>query len=199
MPTPVYVAVGAQIGLGLDSGDGVNRNWVDLLREKMPEGTRLVLLGRRGVTLRELNQVEILAAVTASPEIVTLWSVVSDATKRVDLATYIKELHQALITLTRRTEAEIILLNLPDISLLTEGVSDDQRSLIRGGVAQWNRAVADEASKYGRRVRVVDLYPISEQLFGERTKSDKADQSAGGGGNKVLAEAVWDAMRRPVG
>src|SRR5262245_53830336 len=99
--TPVYVAVGAQIGLGLDSGGDVGRNWVDLLREKMPEGTRLMLLGRRGITLAELNQVEIPAAVVARPDIITLWSVVTDATRSVALQAYIKELHQALTTLLR--------------------------------------------------------------------------------------------------
>ena len=107
MPTPVYVAVGAQIGLGLDSG-GVEKNWADLLREKMPEGTRLVLLGRRGITLAELNKVEIPKAVAARPDIVTLWSVVSDATKGVELAAYIKELHQALATLLRGSEVEVM-------------------------------------------------------------------------------------------
>jgi hypothetical protein len=196
MPTPVYVAVGAQIGLGLESG-GVEKNWADLLREKMPEGTRLVLLGRRGITLAELNKVEIPKAVAARPDIVTLWSVVSDATKGVELAAYIKELHQAMTTLLRGTEAEVMLLNLPDISLLTQEVSEDQRSLIRGGVAQWNRAVAEAASRYGKRVRLVDLYPLSDRLLGERNDDDAREASPVTERNGVLAEAVWDAMRRP--
>jgi len=196
-PTPVYVAVGAQIGLGLDSAGSVERNWADLLRDKMPEGTRLVLLGRRGITLAELNKVELPKAVAARPDIVTLWSVVSDAIKGVELAAYIKELHQALTTLLRGTEAEVMLLNLPDISLLAQEVSAEQRSLIRGGVVQWNRAIAEAASRYGKRARLVDLFPLSDRLFGERNQDKASENSSVIERNDVLADAVWDVMRRP--
>ena len=195
--TPVYVAVGAQIGLGLDSGADVDRNWADLLKEKMPEGTRLVLLGRRGITLAELNKVEIPAAVKASPDIVTLWSVVSDATKGVELAAYIKELHHALTTLLKGTQAEVMLLNLPDISLLTQDVSDERRSLIRGGVAQWNKAIAEAVPRYGKRVRLIDLFPISDQLLGSTKRDGESEASPASERNHLLADTVWAAMLRP--
>jgi hypothetical protein len=190
----VYVAMGAQFGLGLDNDVDGGRNWVELLREKMPEGTRLITLGRRGVTLGELNKLEISAAVQARPDIITLWSVVSDATRKVALADYLRDLHMALTALCRGTRASILLLNLPDISIITPDMPDEQRALVRGGVAQWNRAIADAVRRYGRRVRVVDTFPSSEQLL------EPADGSAGQGGtserNALLAELVWHTLER---
>jgi hypothetical protein len=186
----VYAAVGAQIGLGLDNGDDVDKNWVDLLRERMPEGTRLLLLGRRGITLGELNRVEIPAVVKARPDIVTLWNAVSDATGSVPLATHVNDLRRALTALTGGTRATILLLNLPDISLRAREVADEQRSLIRGGVEQWNRAIAGSAARYGKRVRLVDLYPISEQLLG-RQADESRENSPLNKSNNLLADTVW--------
>jgi hypothetical protein len=191
--TLVYAAVGAQIGLGLDNGDDVDKNWVDLLREKMPEGTRLVLLGRRGITLGELNQLEIPAAVKARPNIVTLWNALSDATKSVPMATHVKDLRRALTALTAGTDATILLLNLPDISLLARDGGDEHRLLVRGGVELWNRAIAETAARYGKRVRLVDLYPISEQLLGGEADSNPG-QSPPNNRNNLLADTVWTVI-----
>ena len=189
----VYAAVGAQIGLGLDNGGDVDKNWVDLLREKMPEGTRLVLLGRRGITLAELNQIEIPAAVKARPDIVTLWNAVSDATNSVPMATHVKELRRALTALTAGTRATVLLLNLPDISLLARDVDDEQRRLIQGGVGQWNRAIVEVATRYGKRVRLVDLFPISEHLLGVQTEGNPGEASPGGTSG-LLADTVWTVI-----
>jgi len=189
----VYVAVGAQFGLGFDNDADGGRNWVELLREKMPEGTRLITLGRRSITLGELNKIEIAAAVKARPDIITLWSVVSDVTRKVALADYLKELHAALTTLCRCTQAAVLLLNLPDISLLQGAVPDEQRSLVRGGAAQWNRAIAEAARRYGRRVRVVDLFPDSEQLLGP-ADDNATKELPTGERNALLAELVWHTL-----
>ena len=189
----VYVAIGAQSGLGFDNDADGGRNWAALLREKMPEGTRLVTQGRRSITLAELNRLEIPAAVQARPDIVTLWSVVSDASRKVALSDYIKDLHAALTVLCRSTHAAILLLNLPDISLIKSGMSDEQRALVRGGVAQWNKSIAGAAARYGKRVRLVDIFPSSEQLLGTLDGTLPQDGSTGER-NSLLAELVWHAL-----
>lgn len=195
-PPLVYVALGAQIGLGLDDDADGGQNWVELLQERMPEGTRLLTLGRSGITLAEANQVEIPAAVEAVPDIVTLWNVLNDAIKGVALTDYIKELHLALSTISRGTRATILLLNLPDISLVTQAVSDERRSLIHGGVVQWNRAISDAVARYGRRVRLVDVFPISEQLLAEREGEERKSPAAGPERNALLADRVWQTIEK---
>jgi hypothetical protein len=189
-PSPVYVAVGAHVALGSGGGGEIGGEWVDLLRAKMPEGTRLVMLGRRDITLGELNQVEIPAVVAAKPDIVTIWSVVTDATKGVALQAYIKELHLALATLTKRTEAEIVVLNLPDISLLARGGDGEKQALIRGGVEQWNKAIAGAVGKYRGRVRLVDVVPISKEILGVGEEDSTGRELKG----DVLADKVWDSI-----
>jgi hypothetical protein len=182
---PVYVAVGAHVALSSGENGEMGGEWVDLLRAKMPEGTRLVVLGRRDITLSELNQVEIPAVVSAKPDIVTLWSVVSDATRGVALQAYVRELHAALATLTKMTQAEIVVLNLPDISLLAREAQGEQGSLIRGGVEQWNKAIAQAVGKYRGRVRLVDVFPVSEEILG-----GVEGEMTG----VVVADRVWDAI-----
>ncbi len=195
-PPLVYVALGTPVGMGLDDATEGGQSWVDLLREKMPEGTELLTLGRRGVTLAEINQVEIPEAVEAGPDLVTLWQVVRDVVKGVALADYIKELHLALTAISRSTRATILLINLPDISLLTQGVSDEQRSLVRGGVVQWNRAISDAVARYGRRVRVVDIFPISEQLLLGLDGEAHESPAAGPDRNALLADTVWQTIEK---
>jgi len=198
-PPLVYAAVGAQTGLGLDNDAENGRNWVEMLREMMPEGTRLLTFGRRGVTLAELNQVEIPAVAQAGPDIITLWNAVSDAVKSVPLPDYSKELQKALGTLLRGTQATILLLNLPDISLVTRDVTDEQRALVRGGVTQWNKAISDATARYGKRVRVVDVFPLSEQLLAG-VQGDPADDSrqivTSEERNGILAKAVWHTIEK---
>jgi acyl-CoA thioesterase I len=193
-PPLIYAAVGSQIGFGLDNDDLGGRNWAALLREKLPEGTRLLTFGRRGVSLAELNIVEIPAAIAAKPDIVTLWNVVTDATKRIALSDYIRELNRALISLGRGTNAIILLLNLPDISLLTQDMPGDRQALIRGGVEQWNRAIADATAKFGKRVFIVDLFPWSEELLLRQESGASNNALPDSDRNALLADLAWQTL-----
>ena len=67
------------------------------------------------------------------------------------------------------------------------------REQVRGGAAQWNRAIAEAARRYGRRVRVVDLFPDSEQLLGP-ADDNVTDGLTTGERNSLLAELVWHTL-----
>ena len=180
-PRPLsYVAIGnSDVGMllgGKPAADG--RGWSTHLLGHFPPGTEFTLVGNGPGTLREINT-DAISTLQAKPDIVTLWSVVSDSTKGTPLIDYLGELRKALDHLTRNTEAQVVLLNLPDITLLMEDQPEDRKALVRGGIGQWNRVIAEATTRYGRRVLLVDLYPISAQVLDA------------GGGNGALAEAVW--------
>ncbi len=196
-PRPItYAAIGASDVEGVGANNPATESWINVLHDKMPEGTRLVRLGRGGITLGEANRVEVPEAVQADPDIITLWNVVNDATKGVTLTTYLTDLNAALEKLTKETRAQIVLLNMPDITVLMGGLPAAQKDLIRGGVEQWNRSIAEAASKYDGRVHVVDLYPVSEEVLNHREYISDDNFHPSSAGYRRLAEFVWDEIKQ---
>jgi acyl-CoA thioesterase-1 len=196
-PRPItYAAIGASDVEGVGADDPASQSWINVLHEMMPEGTRLVRLGRGGITLGEANQLEVPGAVDADPDIVTMWNVVNDATHGITLTTYLNDLNAALEKLTKETRAQVVLLNMPDITILMNGIPDDQKDLIQGGVEQWNRAIAETAARYDGRVHVVDLYPISEEVLNHPEYISNDNFHPSSTGYRRLAEVVWDEINR---
>jgi acyl-CoA thioesterase-1 len=191
-----YAAIGASDVVGMGASDPNSQSWVNVLHTYMPEGTRFVRLGRNGITLREANQVEVPGAVEAQPDIVTLWNSVNDATQGVPLPAYREELEKALTKLTEETTARVVVLNLPDITVLMDGVPEEQRAPVRGGIVQWNKAIAEIAGSYGDRVTLVDLFPASDEVLDhpEYISSDNFHPSTVG--YKRLADLVWETIQR---
>jgi lysophospholipase L1-like esterase len=203
VPTPtekpplVYAGIGASDVVGVGAQDPANESWVNILHSKMPPNTRFVRLGRSGITLREANQVEVPAAVVAQPNIVTMWNCVNDALKGVPLQEYIKEFKSALSRLTKETRATVLVLNLPDVSILTNGMMNpQQRAMIQGGIRQWNAAMAEAAAPYGDRVKIVDIFPISDEVLDHPEYISPDNFHPSSVGYRRLAEVVWEAIER---
>ena len=106
------------------------------------------------------------------------------------------DLNAALEKLTKETHAQVVVLNMPDITVVMEGVPAAQRDLIRGGVEQWNRAISEAAARYGDRVHVVDLYPISEEVLNHPEYISPDNFHPSSTGYRRLAEIVWDEISR---
>ena len=201
-PTPnplplIYAAIGASDVVGAGADDPARQSWVNVLHEKMPLGTRLVRLGRGGITLREANRVEVPQAVAAQPDIVTMWNCVNDALQGVQLAEYTRDLNAALTRLTGETQAKIVVLNMPDISILTMGYAGpEQRAMVQGGVRRWNSAMADTAARFGDRVTIVDLFPISDEVLDRPDYLSPDNFHPSTAGYHRLAEVVWEMIER---
>ncbi len=197
-PVPlVYAAIGASDVVGVGATDPSAESWVNALHSMMPAGTRFVRLGRGGITLREANMVEVPQAVAARPDVVTLWNCVNDAIRGVPLADYVKDLRSALDKLTRGTDAAIVVLNVPDVSTMMAGNLDNQQAaMIRGGIQQWNKAIAETAAEYGGRVSVVDLFDVSDEIaeHPEYISPDNFHPSTTG--YRRLADIVWETIER---
>lgn len=192
----VYAAIGASDVVGVGARDPVTESWVSVVHGFMPPGTRLVRLGRSGITLREANAVEVPRAVASKPDIVTLWNCVNDSVRLIPPATYAADLRKALTVLSEGTQAKIYVLNLPDLSMLVQySVSPVQRDLVQRGVQQWNRAINETARSFGGRVRVVDLFEISHEVsrHPEYISGDSFHPSTQG--YHRLGEIVWETIR----
>ena len=191
----VFVAIGASDVVGMGADDPERDNWATVLHSCMPPGTRLVRLARPGITLREANASEVFQAVRARPDLITLWNCVNDLTKRIPLGDYTRELEITLSRLTRETEARIVVLNVPDLSrLLPASISDVQRTMVRGGIVQWNAAIAKTVARYGSRVRLLDLFAVSEEMMSQRDYVAVDGFHLSTTGHKALADLVWEEI-----
>lgn len=196
-PRPfVYAGIGASDVVGVGATDPASESWVELLARYLPANTRLVKLGRNGITLNDANKVEVPQAVAAQPDLVTLWNCVNDATRGIPLPLYTRDLRSALDRLTQDTEAHVLLLNLPDLSLLLPASDSARRELIQGGIRQWNAAMSQAAADYGDRVTLVDLFPGSEQVLirPDFVSADSFHPSSAG--YRWLADYVWSVIQR---
>jgi hypothetical protein len=179
-----YVAIGnANVNTLFGSKPApVGSGWVAQLLAFLPPDTHFFVAGEDHTTLRETN-LEVIPAIKANPDIITLWNVVGDSTGGTPLIAYLAELRKALDRLTGDTDAQVVLLNLPDLTLLMQDQTEERKALVRGGIEQWNRVIAEAALRYGRRVLLIDLYPISAQVLDPVT------------GNTALAEMVWHEVQ----
>ncbi|HEX8221238.1 MAG TPA: SGNH/GDSL hydrolase family protein [Chloroflexia bacterium] len=197
VPRPfVYAGIGASDVVGVGANDPASESWVELLARKLPANTRLVKLGRNGITLNDANKVEVPQAVAEQPDLITMWNCVNDATRGIPLPLYTRDLRSALDRLTQETGAHILLLNLPDLSLLLPGPESGRRELIRGGIRQWNAAMSQAAADYGGRVTLVDLFPGSAQVL---TRPDFVSADSfhpSSAGYRWLADHVWSIIER---
>jgi lysophospholipase L1-like esterase len=191
----IYAAIGASDVVGVGAQDPSSESWVVLLSRYLPANTQLIRLGRNGITLNEANKVEVPQAVAAKPDLVTIWNCVNDATRGIPMALYIRDLRSALDRLTQDTEAHVILLNLPDLSLLLPGHDTARHELIRGGIRQWNAAMSEAAAEYGDRVTLVDLFPGSAQVLTQPDLVSADSFHPSSAGYRWLAEHVWSVMQ----
>ena len=179
---PVYVAFGLSNIRGIRGGSQ-GGDWPDLLYAMMPAGTDFIKLGADDRTLADSNTQSLEAAISAKPLTLTFWQVASDATGGTSLPAYLKDLRVALHRLVEETPATVFLLNLPDLSLILEDTTEERKALVRGGVEQWNRVIAEVALPHGNRVRLVDLFSHSREILDLQS------------GNAALAGLVWQAVK----
>jgi acyl-CoA thioesterase I len=158
-----YAAIGASDTVGVGTTDPATENWTARVRAQLPADTVYQRFARSGITLYDSLNEELPAAIAFRPKLVTMWLVVNDALRAVPLSVYQKELTGALDELTRKTGAQIVLLNAPDISYaLAPNVTQQTRLQMRSVAAAWNQAIAAAAAPYGKRVLIVDLFAPSE-------------------------------------
>lgn len=182
--TPTYVAIGNTDVNSLFSGKeaSAGEGWAHLLHQKLDAATAFHVLAGGARTLMEANADALPAVAALKPTLVTLWNVVGDSTGGTSLTSYLAELRKALDLLTSETEARIVLLMLPDITRLMQNQTEERKALIRGGIEQWNRVIAEAATRYGSRVMALNVYNSPQVM-------------EPGSGNEYLADLIYEQLQ----
>jgi lysophospholipase L1-like esterase len=196
--TPIrYAALGASDTVGVGSRAPARENWTARLHAALPGDTVYGRFARSGIHLSDAVEREVPQAIAFQPTLVTMWLSVNDALGRVPLAAYQQSLQATLERLTRETQAQVVLLNVPDLAALAPAHASAQvRAQLRETASAWNAAIASTARRFGPRVLVVDLVPASRELSGhaEWLSSDGFHPSPQG--YQKLADLTLDAMKR---
>ena len=164
---PVYVAIGASDSVGVGAANEETEGWVPRLHATMPEGTRLINLGVSGSTLREALDEQLPVALSAEPDVVTVWLAVNDFKNGVPLASYQRDL-DILLGRLRETGALVLVGNIPDLTQLPipdqalRAYGFPDRAAIRSGIQQWNGAIERIAREHD--AVLVDLYSQWREL-----------------------------------
>ncbi len=153
-----YVALGASDAVGVGSNQPGSQGYVPLLTKLLPKGSHTVNLGISGVHLHEALSEELPIALTTSPKLITIWLVANDFVAGVPYNGYMQDLDTLLNQLRTRTQARIVMGNLPDLTRLPAFASQNatQKAQMLTAIERWNTRIASIASHY--HVAIVDLF-----------------------------------------
>lgn len=187
-----YVALGASDAVGIGAGDPEREGWVPRLGARLGPEARVVNLGVSGSTLAQALDEQVQPALDAEPDLITIWLVVNDFTRRVPLEEHSRDLDQLLEALSD-TDALILIGNLPDLSLVSRDARVDPVQL-KTEIERWNAAIARVAADHD--AVVVDLHTHWQELANhpEYISADGFHPSASGYAR--LAEIFAEAYER---
>jgi lysophospholipase L1-like esterase len=152
--TLTYVALGASDGAGIGTEDPAEDNWPTVLSVELGSRIHLINLGIPGATVADAQRMELPVALSAHPDLVTVWLAVNDYVDGVPLGTYTQELGALLGELRHGTHARLFVGDLPDLTLLPYFSADDPVAL-RQTVRDWDAATAAVCAAQG--AHLVDL------------------------------------------
>jgi acyl-CoA thioesterase-1 len=145
-----YVAIGASDSAGVGANVPDQESWPAVLQHKLPPGSRLVNLGVSGSLLHQAIGQQLPVALDSEPDLVTVWLAVNDYAARVPLERYTADLDSLLGELRAKTEATILVGNVPDLGALPSAGRFDLRDVDR-----WNVAIDEAVRRHG--ASLVDL------------------------------------------
>jgi|GEM_PF-764153 len=191
-----YVAIGASDTVGVGATDPATQAWPAVLAAHLPADTRFTRAARGGIVLGDALKVEVSQAVAAKPTLITVWLAANDITRQVPLPTYQGQLDTLLTRLTGETRAQIVLLDLPDLSLvLSPKLVPGGSAELRADVQNWNRIIAATAAPYGDRVLVVDLFPQSGLITADSSVVSADGWHPSTTGYAAIGAAVYAQMQ----
>jgi lysophospholipase L1-like esterase len=193
--TITYVAIGASDTVGVGAANPARDGWVPQLHRRLAPGSRLVNVGVSGARLSQAVQAQLPKAIEAKPDLVTVWNVVNDLNANVDIAAYERDLDRLLRELTTRTNAQVLVGNVPDLARVPAytslGIPPEE---LRKEARRWNELIARVAQKYPGRVSVVDLYARSAEMEIDATLVAGDDFHPSAKGYTRLADVFWEHM-----
>jgi acyl-CoA thioesterase-1 len=159
-----YVALGASDAVGVGSDAPGSQGYVPLITARLPKGSHALNLGISGIRLHEALSEELPLALSTSPQLITIWLVANDFVDGVSYQSYISDLTSLLAQLHTKTQARVIMANLPDLTRLPAFSRDtsDQKARMLQNIKQWDQGIAHVSMQDG--VALVNLLQDGSEI-----------------------------------
>lgn len=193
----VYVALGDSTGAGVGAANGgyVLRLYNRLLQHR--PGSQLANLCVSGATTEDVVRGQLDRGVEKNPQLVTLGIGINDVGHNVPLERFAENYDRILTTLKEKTQAQIVVTNIPDISSAPV-VPSSLRSRYRQQIVTFNQRLEEIANRHG--VTVYDIYSIttrelpSHPEYFSRDGFHPSDE-----GYELWATEMWPTIARTIG
>jgi acyl-CoA thioesterase-1 len=199
-PTPfsqpiTYVALGASDAVGVGSDTPGSQGYVPLISSRLPKGSHALNLGISGIHLHEALNEELPLALNTSPQLITIWLVANDFVGGVGYQSYISDLSNLLAQLHARTNARIIMANLPDLTRLPTFRHDTsgQKASMLQSIKHWNQGIAQIAIR--DRIAIVDLFQDGSELTSHPNYISGDGFHPSSQGYVRLAQLFWQVIQ----
>lgn len=154
----VYVALGDSTGAGVGAVEGgyVARLYKRILEHR--PGSQLANLCVSGATTSDVVRGHLERGVAKDPQLVTLGIGINDIGHGLTLDQFGANYERILSTLKEKTQAKIVVTNIPDISSAPQ-VPSSMRSQYQRQIVMFNQRLEEIANRYG--VTIFDVYSIT--------------------------------------
>ena len=193
----VYVALGDSTGSGVGARNGgyVLRLFNRLV-ERRP-GSRLTNLCVSGATTEDLVRNQLERGTATNPDLVTVCIGINDIGHGFTIDHFARNYDKILSTLRQKTQAQIVVTNIPDISSAPR-IPGPMRSEYQQQIIRFNERLEEIANRHG--VTIFDMYAISKDELPSHPEYFSSDGfHPSDQGYELWAEQMWPSVARVIG
>lgn len=163
----VYVAIGDSTVEGIGASDP-SRSCPALVFEKIKHEKKRAYfynLGKSGARIKDVVELQLAKAVELKPDLITISVGANDLRHRTKLRHFEKDFFELIKTLKEKTKAEIIISNIPDVSV-APSISMLVKLLSRFVTGRLNRVINKHTKQF--KCILIDLYTGSK-IYGRKS------------------------------
>lgn len=193
----VYVALGDSTGSGVGAREGgyVARLF-KRIAERRPE-SKLWNLCVSGATTVDLLRGQLERGVAMNPDLVTVGIGINDIGHGLSLEQFSKNYEQILSTLKEKTQAQIVVTNIPDVSSAPR-IPNSLRSEYQRRIVQFSERLEEIANRYG--VTIFDIHSITKDELASHPEYFSSDGfHPSDEGYELWATHMWPTVAMVIG
>lgn len=189
----VYLALGDSTGAGVGSSNasGYARRLFIRIKHSRPESL-LVNRCHNGATTRDLLQHQMKDLSNLQPGLITVAVGTNDLIRGVNPEDFGRNYESILLRLKEQTKAEIILMNIPDLSR-APAVPNYLRETARRHIVGFNKQIEMIAGRH--KVVVIDLYTMTPEFSRHPMFFSEDGIHPSDTGYEFWAEAIWPTVQ----
>lgn len=192
----VYLALGDSTGVGVGAEHGGYAARLYSRIKSVRPGSRLVNLCATGAATADVLGDQLTRAGRVRPTLVTLGVGANDLIRGVPAETFARNFEEIVVRLTRQTEAPVVVMNIPDMSL-APAVPAYMRESARRHIRIFNDHIAAVAARYG--LPVLDLFGRSGEFSSHPEFFSRDGLHPSDAGYEYWAGLLWPYAEELVG